>query len=192
MSEPSGEKEHLRDTAERAVRLLRKAARMSPFMLDVVDDVSRYIRAIEAENAALSGSQGGSVQRPDGESKHQAPSLTDLISEAIEEWSVTAFHPNAPRPNDPTLARYIAAKVQAHVQRQVPGSTAHHSIITPECRTNRGDVGAFDEAVDRARREYDGIVEGWRKWNVQPTLHLLLTLERPARSGSQGGSDATT
>lgn len=64
----------------------------------------------------------------------------------------------------------------------VPGAPASHSIITVECRTNRGDAGAFDEAVERARKAYDEIVEGWRTAPIQPTLHLVLTIERPSSS----------
>lgn len=62
---------------------------------------------------------------------------------------------------------------------KVPGSSASHSIITPLCRTNRSDGGAFDEAVARARQEYDAIVAGWADSPDQPTLHLILTIERP-------------
>jgi hypothetical protein len=59
------------------------------------------------------------------------------------------------------------------------GTPASHQIITPECRSGRGDEGAWAEAVARAKVEYDGIVAGWRKSAVQPTLHLVLSLERP-------------
>lgn len=59
------------------------------------------------------------------------------------------------------------------------GAHAVHVIITPECRSGRGDEGAWDEAVARARAEYDSIIAGWRESPVQPTLHLVLGLERP-------------
>lgn len=59
------------------------------------------------------------------------------------------------------------------------GSPAHHSVITPECRSGRGDEGAWDEAVARAKAAYDAIVTGWRNSERQPTLHLVLGLERP-------------
>lgn len=58
-------------------------------------------------------------------------------------------------------------------------SAASHSIITPECRENRGDEGAWDEAVARAKEQYDAIVAGWREHARQPTLHLVLEIERP-------------
>jgi hypothetical protein len=61
----------------------------------------------------------------------------------------------------------------------VPGAPAWHSIITTECRTNRTDEGAWDEAVARAKEQYDAIVAGWAAAPVQPTLHLILTIERP-------------
>lgn len=59
------------------------------------------------------------------------------------------------------------------------GTPASHQIITPDCRKGRGDEGAWDEAVARAKAEYDGIVAGWRKSAAQPTLHLVLGIERP-------------
>jgi hypothetical protein len=36
----------------------------------------------------------------------------------------------------------------------VPGSPASHAIITPECRRNRADDGAWIEAVRRAEEAY--------------------------------------
>jgi hypothetical protein len=59
------------------------------------------------------------------------------------------------------------------------GSPASHSVITPECRALRGDQGAWDEAVARAKAEYDAIIAGWRESGPQPTLHLVLGIERP-------------
>jgi hypothetical protein len=52
------------------------------------------------------------------------------------------------------------------------------AFITPECRSNRGDDGAWQEAVDRLRAEYDAVLEGWRGEDQQPTLNLVLELER--------------
>lgn len=62
---------------------------------------------------------------------------------------------------------------------EIPGSPSSHSIITPQCRVNRGDEGAWDEAVARARDVYDQIVDGWSEVGPQPTMHLVLTMERP-------------
>lgn len=59
------------------------------------------------------------------------------------------------------------------------GSPVSHSIITPQCRSLRGDQGAWDEAVARAKTQYDAIIAGWRESAVQPTLHLVLGIERP-------------
>lgn len=66
--------------------------------------------------------------------------------------------------------------------RAVAGAaaTAHHSIITPACRINRGDQGAWEEAVARAKAQYDQIVGGWAGREQQPTLHLKLEMERPS------------
>lgn len=54
-----------------------------------------------------------------------------------------------------------------------------HCIITPECRSSRGDEGAWDEAVRRLRAEYEAVVAGWKDAPAQPTLHLILSLDRP-------------
>ena len=60
----------------------------------------------------------------------------------------------------------------------IPGGTARHAVITDTCRTNRGDVGAFEEAVSRLREEYGRIVRGWAiGTGVQ--IHVVLTVERP-------------
>jgi hypothetical protein len=58
-------------------------------------------------------------------------------------------------------------------------SIVSHSIITPTCRTNRGDEGAWYEAVARAYVQYVQIVDGWADAPQQPTLHLKLEMERP-------------
>ena len=62
---------------------------------------------------------------------------------------------------------------------EIPGAAASHQIITPECRSGRGDEGAFVEAMLRVRTEYLSIVEGWAGKERQPTLRLVLTMERP-------------
>jgi hypothetical protein len=62
----------------------------------------------------------------------------------------------------------------------VPGINALHAVITPVCRKNRGQDGAFDEAVRRIREEYDSVIKGWTE-NGKPdgiNLHLVLSVER--------------
>lgn len=59
------------------------------------------------------------------------------------------------------------------------GSPVSEQIITPTCRTGRGNDGAWDEAVRRLREQYDAIVQGWAGTTEQPTLRLVLTMERP-------------
>lgn len=51
--------------------------------------------------------------------------------------------------------------------------------ITPECRAGRGDQGAWDEAVDRLGAEYSAICRGWALKGQQPTLRLVLEMQRP-------------
>lgn len=70
--------------------------------------------------------------------------------------------------NEPSERRIVAVRVQ-----QVSAA-----FITPDCRANRGEDGAWQEAVDRLRAEYDAVLEGWRGAEQQPTLNLVLELER--------------
>lgn len=63
----------------------------------------------------------------------------------------------------------------------LPGMIAEHAIISDTCRENRGDMGAFDEAVRRLREEYARCIEGWRG-TPGVTFHLALTVERPEKS----------
>lgn len=60
----------------------------------------------------------------------------------------------------------------------VPGIVAQHVIITGHCRENRGDDGAFDEAVERLRVVYDRVASGWATGSGLK-MHLVLTVERP-------------
>ena len=70
---------------------------------------------------------------------------------------------------------------------KIPGITARHAIITPNCRTvprphlnTDPQMAAFDEAVNRLREEYQVIcsVRG-DKWNG----HLVLSIEGPHNGG---------
>lgn len=51
--------------------------------------------------------------------------------------------------------------------------------ITPQCRSAEGDLGAWDEAVDRLGLEYAAICRGWVNKAGQPTLTLVLEMQRP-------------
>lgn len=62
---------------------------------------------------------------------------------------------------------------------EIPGSTAAHAIITPECRQNRGDGEAWVEAARRMLAMYESIIDGWKDAEQQPTIHLALILQRP-------------
>lgn len=57
---------------------------------------------------------------------------------------------------------------------------AKHAIITDECRTNRGDSGAFEEAVNRLRQEYHVAAKNWGT-DKGVKLHVILAVERPAK-----------
>ena len=58
----------------------------------------------------------------------------------------------------------------------IPGITARHAIITPECREAHGVEGAFDEAVRRLRAEY---LACQCAENRSVSFHVALTVERP-------------
>lgn len=59
---------------------------------------------------------------------------------------------------------------------KVPGAQVAHAIITFECRNNRGDLGAFDEAVSRLRSQYDQLV-ALRGDEIDTHFHLILSIE---------------
>lgn len=62
---------------------------------------------------------------------------------------------------------------------RIEGACTCHAIITDECRKNRTDWGAFHEAVNRLKYQYEEFVNqcgadrGFK-------AHLVLTIERPA------------
>ncbi len=57
----------------------------------------------------------------------------------------------------------------------IPGMKARHAIITPTCRENRTEGGAFDEAVRRLREDYDLICAG--RAGTDFDIHMVLTVE---------------
>ncbi len=66
----------------------------------------------------------------------------------------------------------------------MPETQLTAAFITPECRENRGDYGAWTEAMARLYGEYAAVLRGWRESPVQPTLNLRLTLGRPTAAPS--------
>lgn len=64
----------------------------------------------------------------------------------------------------------------------VPGMNALHAIITPNCRAKWTDDGAFNEAVERCRREYNACLKGRGEDGTQ--YHLVLSVEPPADDGT--------
>jgi hypothetical protein len=61
---------------------------------------------------------------------------------------------------------------------QVPGLKAKHAIITDQCRLNRTDEGAVDEALRRVRQEALECMAGWPT-GAGAQFHIALTIERP-------------
>jgi hypothetical protein len=57
----------------------------------------------------------------------------------------------------------------------IPGMSAQHAIITPVCRHNKTDMGAFDESVERMRKTYLSCLEG--RGEDGSNYHLVLTVE---------------
>lgn len=64
------------------------------------------------------------------------------------------------------------------VGMKLPGMTAIHAIITDDCRTGRGDEGAVDEALKRAREELKLCLGGWEHGRGAK-FHVAVTVERP-------------
>lgn len=67
------------------------------------------------------------------------------------------------------------------VKTTMPGVKAGHCRISDQCRSGRGDRGAFDEAVNRMRAIYDAMCESW-PIGKDAKLHLVLVIERPSDS----------
>ena len=59
----------------------------------------------------------------------------------------------------------------------IPGIKAVHAIVSKTCRLNRGVDGAFEEAVERLRREY---LACQNDANIDANFHIVLSVERPA------------
>jgi hypothetical protein len=70
--------------------------------------------------------------------------------------------------------------VDTFLHASVPGITAKHAIVTPECRENRGKDGAFEEAARRLREEYDIILASPENSDVE--FHVVLTVVRPSHT----------
>ncbi len=64
------------------------------------------------------------------------------------------------------------------MKTEIPGISAAHAIITDACRVNRGDAGAIDEALARAKNALGQIVEGWEP-GKGARFHVVVTVERP-------------
>lgn len=62
----------------------------------------------------------------------------------------------------------------------LPGLKALHAIISDDCRRNRGDEGAIDEALRRVREEYLACVRSWHP-HKGVKFNVLLTVEAPPR-----------
>lgn len=58
----------------------------------------------------------------------------------------------------------------------VPGAIAMRAIISPTCRANRGDLGAFDEAARRLRDEYERCLPYHGERGSK--FHLTLSIEK--------------
>jgi hypothetical protein len=63
------------------------------------------------------------------------------------------------------------------IETILSGLKSGHRIITPTCRSNRGPLGAFDEAAERLRQTYARYVDGAANNSVN--WHLVLVREDP-------------
>jgi len=64
-------------------------------------------------------------------------------------------------------------------QTTVPGLQARHARISKTCRDNRTALGAFDQAVEVLRAEYEQLVR--LKPNADAHFHLVLTVDRNSK-----------
>lgn len=62
---------------------------------------------------------------------------------------------------------------------------AKHAIISPVCRSNRGDMGAFEEAIERIRQEY--LLLKNLAINIDANFHIILEVERPLNAPEKDG-----
>lgn len=60
----------------------------------------------------------------------------------------------------------------------IKGVKAQHCEITDQCRMNRTDMGAFDEAASRLRKIYDEMAAAW-DIGQGAKFHLVLVVQRP-------------
>ena len=58
----------------------------------------------------------------------------------------------------------------------IPGIKAKHAIISDECRINKSDGGAFEEAVAHLREEYKNLLHHWPT-GKRAKFHVVLTVE---------------
>lgn len=63
------------------------------------------------------------------------------------------------------------------------GIKSHHSIITDDCRIGRTDMGAFEEAVERMRKDYISAIDNY-KVGFGAKFNMVLTIENPNRKES--------
>lgn len=69
---------------------------------------------------------------------------------------------------------------------KIPGIKAQHAIITDNCRNIHGTDGAFVEAIERLKKNYDNCVEGWDEQKVKGVnYHLVLVIQRPGRDDDE-------
>ena len=61
------------------------------------------------------------------------------------------------------------------MSKELPGMCAQHAIITPTCRTNKGDKAVIDETLDRMRRELERCLTGWPTDGAN--FHVAVTVE---------------
>ncbi len=69
------------------------------------------------------------------------------------------------------------SQVLATLMSNIPGMNAVHAIVTPACRENKTNMGAFDEAVERLRSMYLSCLEG--RGEDGSNYHVVLSVEPP-------------
>jgi len=71
---------------------------------------------------------------------------------------------------------YSVAPLYAAPRRELPGIVGLHAVISDQCRANRTDIGAIDEALAHVRAEMIATLP-FRPTGSGTLLHVIFTVE---------------
>jgi len=102
--------------------------------------------------------------------------------QCLPECDSIAHEDMCPIANPGNVVRALGDRLVEPLERgrlgaRVPGIMALHAIITKQCRLNRTDEGAVDEALARIKSEYVKLMESWPVEGKPVQFHVALTVE---------------